>query len=114
MKYLPIAIRLTLTIAILVVVWLNAHWSVAVALTFISVATEGISALLIKLRKAVKAVDQKHESLVRDLNEQAERMQQKMNVCRECQYHPTGVRPGSIHNRNAPNCLMYEKHESKT
>lgn len=44
-------IRIILTIALLVVVWQNAHWSVALSLTLVSIGMESCSAILSKITK---------------------------------------------------------------
>ncbi len=39
-------VRIALTIFVMIIVWQNSHWSVALALTFISFSIEGLAAAL--------------------------------------------------------------------
>lgn len=113
-------IRLILTAVLLVVVWLNAHWSVALAITGLSLANEGhtlmIADLINRLRVAKQLLDvfdtsrERFESFVHQMNTQAAAFRAALNVCKECEEHGQhGIRPGSAHNRQADNCLMNPK-----
>lgn len=46
--------RIALTIFFIVIVWHHAHWSVALAITFISFSIEGIAATLSVMGRALK------------------------------------------------------------
>lgn len=109
-------IRILATLAILVVVWQHSHWSVALAITMISISIEGISAILQKIARSTRALRQQQESMIRQLNMGAAAVAKEMSTCHECEQHGAqGIRMGSVHNRHAPNCLMYYgKEHAKT
>lgn len=114
-------LRMAGTIALLYLVWLHAHWSVVAVLALQAFAIEGIGAALKIHAKHIRAQEKgiaaamqsfdrqagDFTDFVATINAQAEAVKREMNRCRECEMHGAhGVRPGSIHNKRAPNCLM--------
>jgi len=58
----PIRIfRISLTIFVLWVVWQEAHWSVALSLTLISISIESLAASINIIGRALKALKQNNE-----------------------------------------------------
>jgi len=119
-KHLPViftAIRLIGTLAILFIVSQNAHWSVTTALFLISFAIEGQSALIKQNTRFIKATrslqkdaSQNFNEFIETLNRQSQDFHKKISTCKECEVHGQhGIRPGSVHNRAAENCLMHDK-----
>lgn len=114
---LPLATRLLAETILLVFVFGNAHWSVFVTLVFMTLAIEGMSSLLAMQGKMIRAMRQLHNedkanfnTFIDTINAQARAVKKEMNICRECELHGHhGVRPGSIHNKAADNCLMKDK-----
>jgi len=115
-----VVVRLILTILLLVIVWMNSHWSVALAITGLSVANEGHTFMIVdlinRLRIAKQLLDafdtsrERFDSFVDQMNTQAAAFRAALNVCKECEVHGQhGIRPGSVHNRQADNCLMNSK-----
>ena len=117
MKYLNLASRLArwvLSGILVVLVWRHAHWSVAAAVTVIFFSLEGIAAVLsiqMNFMKALRQLIRQNQGIIEEvvgsLNAEADALKKEMNTCRECEEHGKyGVRPGSVHNKNAENCLL--------
>lgn len=118
MKNFPtVAIRILTEIALLVFVFQNAHLSVFITLAVMTLSIEMLSLMLsillegIKALREIQAQDRKDfDEFVATLNSQADAFKKQMSVCKECELHGQhGVRPGSIHNKAADNCLMKDK-----
>lgn len=127
MKNIPAVftvIRVVASIALLYVVWQHVHWSVALVLTLQGFAIEGIAAAIKLHSKIVRAQErgiqaamqsfdrqsEQFSQFVGSINRQAEAVKKEMNICRECEIHGMhGIRPGSLHNKNAANCLLKPK-----
>lgn len=111
LHYVFLAVMLT-------IIWINVHWSVAILNTWIAITISGFASAFNKFRhrmvKSVKALDQKQNEttaefnrFIETINGQAAAVKKEMNVCRECEMHGKhGIRPGSVHNKSAHNCLM--------
>lgn len=111
-------IRTVATLVFLGFVFVNAHWSVFAVLVLITIAVETCAAVLgINMREiqAVRQLQKKHkedfDAFVYAINHQAQtfqsQMKEKANRCQECELHGSmGIRPGSVHNKNASNCLL--------
>lgn len=111
-------VRTVATLVFLGFVFMNAHWSVFAVLVLMTIAIETCAAVLgINMREiqAVRRLQKQHrsdfDSFVAGLNQQAQhfqtQMKEKANRCQECELHGSmGIRPGSVHNKNAPNCLL--------
>lgn len=118
-------VRIIAELILLYFAWTSAPWSVALILTLQSFAIEGIAVTLqlhakhITAHKkgmdaAMDAFDGKakdFDDFVQTINLQADKVRKVMTTCRECDIHghTGGIRPGSVHLKSAPNCLMNPK-----
>lgn len=106
--------RWVLSGILVVLVWKNAHWSVASAVTLLFFSLEGIAAVLsiqMNFIKAMRQMLRQSQSTIDEiastLHAEADALKKELNTCRECEEHAKfGVRPGSVHNKNAENCLL--------
>lgn len=107
-------------IALVVLVWVKVHWSVAVFCAWLSLSVYVLVSMQIRLHREyirkLKQVREEGQQTVREfnafvdtINQQAEKVKKEMNTCRECEQHPGVVRPGSTHNGNAENCQIGQK-----
>ena len=108
--------RVFLSVMIIIIAF-QVHWSAVLLLAWICISMWVFACQINDnekdLRGALKAVNDERKrdrdnfnKFIATINSQAAAIKKEMNVCRECQMHPTGIRPGSMHNRKAPNCLM--------
>lgn len=109
-KVLP-HINLAIVLFLIVMAWIKVHWSVALLLGYMAVS-------LAMFAHALKRMEGDIKVLARELNRiinqkpifqtsvEVVPAQPSVPVCQECLAHPTGIRIGSAHMRNASNCLM--------
>jgi len=125
-KVVLVAVHFILQFCLLVYIWVKVDWSVAVFLFWFSISLASFNDKIVKWGNGLKArVDEVDDKQTRSINEfntfvstinsQAMLLKKEMNVCRECEMHGMhGVRPGSIHNRQAPNCVMNQSGKIST
>ena len=113
-------IRLVAEVVLLGFVFFNAHWSVFAVLVLMTVAIEMMASVIQLQMHYIKAMRQLHKEdksnfneFIATINQQAVAFKREITTCKECEIHGQhGIRPGSVHNRAARNCLMYEPNKT--
>lgn len=107
-------IRVLATLVFLGYAFFNTHWSIFGILVLMTVSIEGLAATLAMQGRLIRAMRQialedkdNFTEFINTINSQAVALKKEMNICRECEkYAQHGIRPGSIHNKTADNCLL--------
>lgn len=104
-------LHLAIITVLVFVILIRVDWSVALLCGWMAYSLSACFTALGRVQRAMKAIDLQHRELLNRLNTGAAAFAKEMRTCHECEIHgKEGIRPGSLHNRTADNCLMnYER-----